>query len=255
MTAGVFVVTDDLMEYLVRSAPSMTGPVRAGVRQAAEELAAGLAAYVPSRVTYAALKVVNVRQQVDSQLPSWPVVTLDETYVSRPDYHVPMTAATVVGRRILAGRNQIDPADAISRIRERSVCVVDSGAKSGWTILEFTRLLSTYGIKVEHVVLGLASPRAIARIREQCPVTAMNLFDIHEWVELRDLYCCDESAIKGRVQRYRFAYSKKDELASFVAGIILRIHELIYASVPVPSPADGVNHCCPRAARASDPRD
>jgi len=151
--------------------------------------------YIPDSLEKVELDASFVSQKLEDVLAqkSYPVISLDRIYFSAlRSLEVTRLTNPVTGEVNLASRPGSKVLEEqIEQIKEQEVVLTDVGAFDGGTILKVVSLLENNGTNVAEIVLGISSTKAYERLQGLNKVTTLNLFDIFEWIELRDLFGID----------------------------------------------------------------
>ena len=130
-----------------------------------------------------------------------PLISLDRIYLPEAEAFLEVTRKTdqYTGEITITERpgsktiqEQIESIDI-----EKEVAIGDVGAFEGTTVAEVIDLLNQRGIVVKEVYLSFTSLKALQKLNGIRKVSAINIFDFYEWVELRDLF-----GIDGRIVKY-----------------------------------------------------
>jgi len=78
----------------------------------------------------------------------------------------------------------------------KKISLVDVGAFEGDTVLEICERIKKVGVEVSRVYLGFSSEVGSKRISNLYETTILNMFNLYEWIELRDLFGIDGRNIK-----------------------------------------------------------
>ena len=139
--------------------------------------------------------VTSQQLERQCQLRNLPVVSLDRVYLTDADAYLEVTRITdpVTGKITISsrpGQPSLDrQLDQLSQYRK--IILTDVGAFGGETMLETCTLIEQRGIKIEEILLGYSSIEANANINNKRKMTALDLFEFYEWIELRDFFGID----------------------------------------------------------------
>jgi len=86
----------------------------------------------------------------------------------------------------------------------KKVSLVDVGAFEGDTILEICGRIEKEGVEVDGVYLGFSSEIANRKICDRYKSRVLNLFNLYEWIELRDFFGIDGRNVRCEDGRKMF---------------------------------------------------
>lgn len=125
----------------------------------------------------------------------YPVISLDRVYLTNADEYLEVTRITDprTGEVKVSERpGNISLSEQINILRKYGkIVLADVGAFEGGTLLEISEMLEKNGLKIEEIYLGFSGNEANRRINNSRKLTALNLFDFYEWIELRDFFGID----------------------------------------------------------------
>ncbi len=124
-----------------------------------------------------------------------PLISLDRVYVPNADGYLEITRVTdPLTNKVIIGERPGNPSLEVqfsSLQKYKEINLVDVGAFEGNTLLEICVFLEEKGLKIAEIFLGYSSLEAKEKIGYDKKVTALNLFQFYEWVELRDFFGID----------------------------------------------------------------
>lgn len=197
-----YLVTKDIVETLERKVGYQLGEDLKGfVRDLEDQFLEEFWGFIPSEVKKEAIDSANVSVQLDSisRRNGKPIVSLDRVYLTKADEYLEVTRLTDprTGQVRVSERPGNEPIDRqIDRLRKyKQIVLADVGAFEGGTLLEICELLENKGINIEEIYLGFSSNEANNIINNNRKLTALNLFDFYEWIEMRDFFGIDGRAV------------------------------------------------------------
>jgi len=206
-----YLLSRDLVETLERKfGLLLDSSLKRDIRRLEEEFIDNFWKYIPSNVKPVCLSAQEVSNQMETELigTQLPVISLDRVYVPNAQDFLEVTRQTdqQTGEVRIAERPGY-PAieEQIKRIRQYNpVLLADVGAFEGTTLLEICGLLERNGMNIEQVILGISSKEANKKLNKTRKVTALNLFNFYEWIELRDLLGIDGRNVGIKDERREF---------------------------------------------------
>ena len=152
--------------------------------------------YVPNGINKIAMDALTTSIELERACKiGLPVVSLDRVYVTDADKYLEVTRVTdkLTGKITVGERPGTKSLiEQVTSLRDyKEIVLVDVGAFEGETILKVCGILEEKDIKVVEIFLGYSSIGANKRINNDRKMTALNLFEFYEWVELRDLFGID----------------------------------------------------------------
>lgn len=197
-----YLVTKDIVETLERKVGyKLCGDLKGFVRDLENQFLEEFWGFVPDTVEKKAIDSTRVSVQLDSisSRNGKPIVSLDRVYLTQADEYLEVTRVTDprTGQVKISERPGNEPIERqINRLRKyQQIVLVDVGAFEGGTLLEICNLLEETGINIEEIYLGFSSNEANRRINNSRKLTALNLFDFYEWIEMRDFFGIDGRAV------------------------------------------------------------
>jgi len=193
-----YLLSRDLIETLERKFGfSLNTNLRKDVKGLEQRFVSEFQRYVPSNVEYTCVEAQNISDQIASKLVEVksPIVSLDRVYIPRAQEFLEVTRQTnqQTGEVKIAERPGAPSLkEQIEGIKKyKTIALADVGAFEGVTLLDICDLLSQQGINVDEVILGISSNDANKKLNARRKVSALNLFNFYEWIELRDLFGID----------------------------------------------------------------
>ena len=129
---------------------------------------------------------------------SIPAVTLDRIYVRNADWCLEVTRKTdpKTGKVEITERAGSEPLEKQIEVmkdylKKNRVVLCDVGAFEGGTLLTVCMELERRGVSVEMICLGICSGDAYRKLKRERKVATVYMFNLYEWVELRDLLGID----------------------------------------------------------------
>lgn len=193
-----YVVTKDVAETLERKIGyKLTNSTKKEIKSLEDRFLFDFWQYVPENIDKTAIDVSCVSKRLESMTGrnGYPVVSLDRVYLTNADKYLEVTRMTnpKTGEIIIAERPGSKPLkEQIECLKKyEKIVLADAGAFEGGTLIEICDMLESQEIEIEEIYLGFSSNEANKRINNRRKLTALNLFDFYEWVELRDLVGID----------------------------------------------------------------
>ncbi|MBI2172926.1 MAG: hypothetical protein HYT73_01800 [Candidatus Aenigmarchaeota archaeon] len=167
-------------------------------------------AYIPGSASPAEIDAACLSRDIELEAgrSKYPVVSLDRIYMPNADRYLevtritnPKTGKVTIGPRpgSIALKEQVSGIRALGKIS-----LADVGMFDGNTLLEICSLLEGCGIEIGEIYLGISGNEAYRRISGSRRVNALNLFDLYEWVELRDFFGIDGRNVGASNGKRRF---------------------------------------------------
>lgn len=198
MIIFTYLLSRDLVETLERKFGfSIDVVLKEDVKELEQEFIDCFRRYVPENVRYNCVNAQDISNQIASILEyaRFPVISLDRVYIPSAQEFLEVTRQTnqETGQVKIAERpGALSIEEQVEKIREyKEIVLADVGAFEGTTILDICDLLSQRDIKVDEIVLGISSNEANKKLNKTRKVSALNLFNFYEWIELRDLFGID----------------------------------------------------------------
>jgi len=138
---------------------------------------------------------VSMELETKTRRNGYPVISLDRVYLTNADGYLEVTRITnpKTGEVKVSERPGNRPlSEQINGLRKYDkIVLADVGAFEGGTLLEISEMLEKSGLKIEEIYLGFSSNEANRKINKSRKLTALNLFDFYEWIEIRDFFGID----------------------------------------------------------------
>ena len=193
-----YLVTKDIVETLERKIGyQLNKELKRYVKGLENQFLTNFWQFVPTRIEKRAIDAPSVSAKLDdiSRSNGTPVISLDRVYIPSAQEFLEVTRQTnqETGQVKIAERpGALSIEEQVEKIREyKEIVLADVGAFEGTTILDICDLLSQRDIKVDEIVLGISSNEANKKLNKTRKVSALNLFNFYEWIELRDLFGID----------------------------------------------------------------
>lgn len=231
-------IVKDTVDYLLcRLGIALPQLVIEAVERKENEFANRLDAFIPKGTELLLFRSSDIREAIAHLLPdTLPSVGLDPIYIRKPDFLLQVTAS-LTDRIGLANRRGTAPLeDQIAPITARRVCVIDGGAKSGWTITRVKVLLESYGVTTELAVLGVVNRTSHTLQTCNVPVIAAHPVDMFEWVDLHDFISfafrsnAPVERLSERVEQYRFSRHGLSELNRAARRFANDVRNLVHSA-------------------------
>jgi len=198
-----YLVTKDIVETLERKFGfPLSDKLKSYARDLEENFLKEFWSNVPTYIERLSMSSSPVADELDKicRRNQRPVISLDRVYLTRADEYLEVTRVTdpLTGNITVMERPGNEPLAAqIDRLkRYKRVVLADAGAFKGETLLEVCDRLEKAGIEIEELYIGFSSNAANSKINNSRKLTAINLFDFYEWIELRDLFGIDGRAVR-----------------------------------------------------------
>ncbi|HIH14819.1 MAG: hypothetical protein QT08_C0009G0066 [archaeon GW2011_AR17] len=193
-----YLVTKDIVETLERKLGySLDREIKEEVRDLENRFLYDFWQYIPENLDKVAVNANPVSAQLETMVRrnGFPVISLDRVYLTNADEYLEVTRITdpKTGEVKVSERPGNRPLDEqISSLRKyEKIVLADVGAFEGGTLLEISEMLENSGLDIEEIYLGFSSNKANRRINNNRKLTALNLFDFYEWIEMRDFFGID----------------------------------------------------------------
>lgn len=211
-TKRYFVISSDLSEYFVyRRGLSLEMQQVSALDKIESDFVRFLrAALATMQINTMVLCASHMRKALLPLGRTVPTVCLEPMYAPTARYSLAVCSDRGIALKSRPGAASLE--EQIRRIVDTDVCLIDSGAKSGWTIERAVTLLSQNGVRTRSVLLGVANRPAIARIEKLAPVSAIYTTDMLEWLETHDLVVDADVGAGEMVARFRFPRSTTREI-------------------------------------------
>lgn len=194
----IYLVTKDIVETLERKFGYRLGSgLKEEIKSWEGEFLSSFWPFIPEVMEKAELDASSVSKQLTGKVreTGCPVVSLDRVYVLDADQYLEVTRITdpETGEVRIAERPGTKPLqEQISDLkRYQRIVLADVGAFEGTTLLEICGAIEKEGIAIEGSYLGVSNYEANRKINNQRKLTTLNLFDLDEWIELRDFFGID----------------------------------------------------------------
>ncbi|MGC8670124.1 MAG: hypothetical protein ACP5TL_03170 [Candidatus Micrarchaeia archaeon] len=203
---GTYLITNDL----VLKTESVVGPLperlKAELKSLGDEFVKEFwhTAGIPESVATFELDGNNIRDELEGLLreTNYPIVSLDRVYITPKTpgvvFYIDVTRLTDpnTGTVKLAPRPGKKPIDEQIKelknlVDDSPVALVDIGVFEGNTLLTAIDAMRRGGVSISEIYLGVSSRGFESKVGGKSKVSIANMFDLFEWIELRDLVGMD----------------------------------------------------------------
>ena len=191
-------MTKDTVETLERKIGyQLSSKSKKKIKELEDRFLSSFWPYIIKAIDKVAIDASSVSKQLESLVcrNKYPVISLDRVYLTNADVYLEVTRITnpKTGEVRIAERPGSKPLQKqINNLKKyKRIVLADAGAFEGRTLLEICGALEGEYIKIQEIYLGFSSNETNRKINKSRKLTTLNLFDLYEWIELRDFFGID----------------------------------------------------------------